>query len=213
MAALPTAQCLQTASALQQALAAMAGLVQTIDAHFEHDAPSLAAFTAVLQGMHDWIAAELRRRGVAMPLAVEDEADDGDEGEDSGVGAAAAAAAATAAAPSAEAAHAEPASTLAAKAAGAAPQGRALAQPQPQAQAQPQAQPVSARAQAYAQLASAAQTLREIDPHSPVPYLVQRAIAWGQLNTAQLYRELFVDGGGQISIFELLGVEVPQEAS
>lgn len=65
------------------------------------------------------------------------------------------------------------------------------------------------RAQAYAMLAAAAEALRRIDPHSPVPYVVQRAIAWGSLNTAELYQELFIRLGGQISIFELLGVALP----
>jgi hypothetical protein len=48
-----------------------------------------------------------------------------------------------------------------------------------------------------------------------VPYVVQRAIAWGSLNTAELYMELFVRTGGQINIFELLGIAeaAPRQAS
>lgn len=62
------------------------------------------------------------------------------------------------------------------------------------------------RAHAYARLAEAAGYLKEIDPHSPVPYLVQRAVEWGNLNTVELYHEMFVKYGGHISIFELLGI-------
>ena len=63
------------------------------------------------------------------------------------------------------------------------------------------------RNDAYAQLDAAADFLMRLEPHSPAPYLVRRAIEWGNLNTVALYQELFVRLGGQISIFELLGIE------
>lgn len=63
------------------------------------------------------------------------------------------------------------------------------------------------RRAAYAALSRIAQTLERIEPHSPVPYLIRRAVAWGQLDTAQLYGEVFIRCGGQINIFELLGLE------
>ncbi|XHS77604.1 type VI secretion system protein TssA [Burkholderiaceae bacterium UC74_6] len=103
------------------------------------------------------------------------------------------------------------------------PVGLAAAAPPPTAPAQPGAdraapaplQPpgevASAREQAYLMLARAADTLLSLEPHSPVPYVVQRAIAWGGMNTAELYRELFVRAGGQIHIFELLGIAQPQD--
>ena len=65
------------------------------------------------------------------------------------------------------------------------------------------------RQQAYAALAQAATVLMKDDPHSPVPYMVFKAIEWGGLSTAELYEELFVKNGGNISIFDLLGVENP----
>ena len=48
--------------------------------------------------------------------------------------------------------------------------------------------------------------LIRIDPHSPVPYLLRRAVAWGRLNTAELYQQLFIENNGQINLFELLGI-------
>lgn len=63
------------------------------------------------------------------------------------------------------------------------------------------------RKQVYAALASIARTLEQLEPHSPVPYLIRRAVSWGGLNTAQLYNEVFVRCGGHINIFELLGLE------
>ena len=65
------------------------------------------------------------------------------------------------------------------------------------------------RRQVYAALADIAHALEVIEPHSPVPYLIRRAVAWGGLNTAQLYNEVFVRCGGQINIFELLGLGDP----
>lgn len=69
----------------------------------------------------------------------------------------------------------------------------------------------SDRQQAYAALAKAANILMRDDPHSPVPYMVFKAIEWGGLSTAELYEELFVKNGGSISIFDLLGVENPKD--
>ena len=65
------------------------------------------------------------------------------------------------------------------------------------------------RREVYAALAEIAHALETIEPHSPVPYLIRRAVAWGGLNTAQLYSEVFVRCGGQINIFELLGLGDP----
>ena len=70
--------------------------------------------------------------------------------------------------------------------------------------------PIATRAAAYAQLADAAEFLLREDPHSPVPYLVIKAIEWGNLNTAELYQELFVKYQGQLNIFEILGLEIKQ---
>jgi type VI secretion system ImpA family protein len=59
---------------------------------------------------------------------------------------------------------------------------------------------------AYALLAQAAESLLHTDPHSPVPYLVRQAIAWGRMDARALYEELFLKQGGQISVFQLLGL-------
>lgn len=56
-------------------------------------------------------------------------------------------------------------------------------------------------------LAQIGDYLMQVEPHSPVPYLIRRAVAWGGLNAAELYREVFQKGGGRIEIFELLGGE------
>jgi type VI secretion system protein ImpA len=49
------------------------------------------------------------------------------------------------------------------------------------------------RAEAYRQLAQAAARLQELEPHSPIPYLVQRAVELGSLPFPQLMKALIRD--------------------
>ena len=51
-------------------------------------------------------------------------------------------------------------------------------------------QGIRSRDEAYRKLAEAADFLARTEPHSPTPYLVRRAIAWGSLSLPQLLREL-----------------------
>ena len=46
------------------------------------------------------------------------------------------------------------------------------------------------REQAYRQLAQAAAVLRQLEPHSPIPYLIQRAVELGSMPFPQLMRAL-----------------------
>ena len=68
------------------------------------------------------------------------------------------------------------------------------------------------RAEADALLEQAASFLQRDDPHSPVPYLVRRAAEWGKLNAAALYQELFLRRGGQVHIFDVMGLDTPGQA-
>lgn len=72
---------------------------------------------------------------------------------------------------------------------------------------QPQRGAIRDRADAYARLTEAADFLMRLEPHSPAPYLVKRATEWGRLNTVELYQELFLNLGGQLNIFEMLGLQ------
>lgn len=60
------------------------------------------------------------------------------------------------------------------------------------------------RADAYACLAAAATYLAQTEPHSPTPYLIKRAVEWGNMNTGELYQELFIRLGGQLNIFDMV---------
>jgi len=73
----------------------------------------------------------------------------------------------------------------------------------------PLAGPIRDREDAYARLAELSEYLMRIEPHSPSPYLLRRAVQWGRLDTAELYQEIFIRSNGMLSIFEVLGLEVP----
>jgi type VI secretion system protein ImpA len=72
--------------------------------------------------------------------------------------------------------------------------------------AHPATDPSAARADAYRKLAEAADTLMRVEPHSPTPYLVKRAIAWGGMSLAELMRH-FIDSGYDLkSLYSMLGM-------
>ena len=168
LACTPDARILFLRDCLCDGLTALQTLERTLDAQLGDDAPGLSGMRNLLERIEAVLAAEARRRGVAMPApaptststhSVEDAHDTGSGGTDGDV-------------------------------------------------------PVGSidRREVYAALADIARALETIEPHSPVPYLIRRAVAWGGLNTAQLYSEVFVRCGGQINIFELLGLDDPATA-
>jgi type VI secretion system ImpA family protein len=71
--------------------------------------------------------------------------------------------------------------------------------------AQP-ARPAS-RDEAYRWLATAADYLAATEPHSPVPHLVRRAIAWGKLSLPDLFLEFLRQGYDLNALRALLGFD------
>ncbi|ATB28914.1 type VI secretion system protein TssA [Melittangium boletus] len=69
---------------------------------------------------------------------------------------------------------------------------------------------LQSRAEAYRLLSLAADYLMSTEPHSPVPYLVKRAMAWGDMPLGQLLGELVPDSSGLASIHTLLGMKTPE---
>ena len=65
------------------------------------------------------------------------------------------------------------------------------------------------REQAYAALMSIAVYLERIEPHSPTPYLIQRAIELGQLSLPDMIRDVSASAGSLDKFFELLGITPP----
>ena len=65
---------------------------------------------------------------------------------------------------------------------------------------------ISTRAEAYHRLREAADYLMRTEPHSPVPYLVRRAINWGNLSLSELLEELLQKNADLATINTLLGI-------
>jgi len=68
---------------------------------------------------------------------------------------------------------------------------------------------IANRAEAYRAMADAAEFLMRTEPHSPVPYLVRRAIAWGNMSLAELLEELLQKNTDINTIYALLGMKRP----
>lgn len=61
------------------------------------------------------------------------------------------------------------------------------------------------REEAYRRLDEVADYLLRTEPHSPVPYLVKRAVAWGSMPLAELLQELLDSESDLKQIYRLLG--------
>ncbi len=68
----------------------------------------------------------------------------------------------------------------------------------------------SDRQHAYQVLAAAASYLESIEPHSPAPYLVRRAVQLGQLSLPDMLRQVSADAGSLDKFFSLLGIAPPR---
>jgi len=66
---------------------------------------------------------------------------------------------------------------------------------------------IRARDQALAQLAQVADYFRRTEPHSPVSYLVQRAISWGQMPLDAWLHDVIKDSGTLSHLRETLGLK------
>lgn len=65
---------------------------------------------------------------------------------------------------------------------------------------------IRSRDEAYSILASVADYLMRVEPHSPAPYLVKRAVAWGGMPLAALLTELVGDERNLVNIYTMLGI-------
>jgi type VI secretion system protein ImpA len=72
----------------------------------------------------------------------------------------------------------------------------------------------STRAEVYRQLKEAAAVLRNLEPHSPIPYFIERAVELGALPFPEMIRALIRDGGVLSELNRELGIkEPPSETS
>jgi type VI secretion system protein ImpA len=76
----------------------------------------------------------------------------------------------------------------------------------PRAEAPAASGPIKNRAEAYLRLSEAADYLLRTEPHSPVPYLIKRAVGWGNMSLAELLMELVGTPDDLVAIQRLLGM-------
>ncbi len=69
--------------------------------------------------------------------------------------------------------------------------------------------PLRSRAQALAQLQDVADFFRRTEPHSPVAYLAEKAVKWGEMPLHEWLRKVVKDQGSMTHLQELLGFEDP----
>lgn len=72
--------------------------------------------------------------------------------------------------------------------------------------------PIRSRADAYRQLEGIANFLQSIEPHSPTPYLIRRAVSWGRMPLPELMQEVLREEGDLNRLFTVLGLS-PQNSN
>lgn len=173
-------------NALAQSLAHLRSWQDLVDARLGDDGPSFVAAREALQQAQDEIARLARAAGVPV----------GSEAPGSAVpwpadGQSATAGNATASPPGPHA------GTGAGVTAGLPAPTRAEDRPSP---------PPRSRTEALLRLQEVARYFRDHEPHSPVAYLADKAVAWGQMPLHQWLAEVIKDPGSMHQIQELLGL-------
>ncbi len=161
---------------LRRALEHTSALQEFLDERMGRDAPSLVRFREGLSTLADWMVAVLSARVPAPVAAPAPEKKQESTTEEVG-----------AAPPTATAAAASP------------PLGSA-------ALATSVASVTASRDSAYRALGEIADYLMEIEPHSPTPFLVRRAAAWGELSLGELMQEANDAGLDIGGLFTFLGI-------
>ncbi|HEX8558022.1 MAG TPA: type VI secretion system protein TssA [Pyrinomonadaceae bacterium] len=72
---------------------------------------------------------------------------------------------------------------------------------------------VASREEAYRKLAEAAAYFREAEPHSPVSYLVERAIRWGRMPLEAWLAEVIKSDDVLFALQETLGIKQPPDGA
>lgn len=176
----PTAFYAAAARDLADAVQALDALQALLRERAAGAPPSLSAPRRALAEIHAWTVAQLTERGVD-PAAGDAPAEAEPEAPEAGGGA----------------------STSPAGVDG---EDGAAAPPEPVRIAVAPPAQVRSRAEAYRLLEMAADYLAKTEPHSPVPLLVRRAVAWGKLDLAGLVAELARDGYDPQCLRTLLGL-------
>ena len=71
--------------------------------------------------------------------------------------------------------------------------------------------PIGSRSDALRRLSEVADFFRRTEPHSPVSYLVQRAVRWGQMPFEDLLKDVVKDSAARQQVLDLLGIQGSEE--
>jgi type VI secretion system protein ImpA len=71
--------------------------------------------------------------------------------------------------------------------------------------------PISSRAEALRRLGEVADYFRRTEPHSPISYIVQRAVRWGHMPFESVIQEVVQDEGVLARIWDTLGIRPGEE--
>jgi len=184
----PAAQLRSTFAAQQDAQAALLRWQAIVDAHLGQDGPSfVAAREALAQVTHE-LGRLLRDVGV-MPAVAGSATDDSLASPSQAVSPHAGG---NPTAHSTDVAHAEPAATAREASLGGELAGIL--------------RPPRNRTEALQQLREVAAFFRQTEPHSPVAYLAEKAVKWGDMPLHQWLQEVVKDSGAMGHLNELLGL-------
>ncbi len=181
----------------ERALADLERLSRFLDEQLKQESPSLSKLTGTIDAIR--LAAQSLLQELPAPVAAAPaDATNGATNDSSGDGLTNAA---QADAPSGS--HAAAAALAGAGASHAANAANAAAS------AQQASTTISDRAQAYESLVALADYLQAVEPHSPTPYLIRRAVQLGQMGLPEMVREVTATAGSLDKFFELLGITPP----
>jgi len=173
---------------LNEILDLSAALNKTFDEKFSVNSPSVRKFRTLLSSIRDWIHPQLVRfiaQSVAMVPAAPLSAT-GMVSETAGQPA--------------------PLAMAAAAGAGANVMSTTAITTAPQEISPGPLGPIRSRAEAYQRLAEAADFLQRTEPHSPTPYLVRRAIQWGNMDLRELLPHLIRNDHALLEVAQLLNI-------
>ena len=71
--------------------------------------------------------------------------------------------------------------------------------------------PIKSRAEALKQLGYISQFFRRTEPHSPLSYIIEKAVRWGDMSLGELMHELIPDSNSRSTYSSLTGVTTNEE--
>ena len=71
--------------------------------------------------------------------------------------------------------------------------------------------PITSREEAIRQLNNISSFFRQTEPHSPISYVIDKAVKWGDMSLSELISELIPDSSSRETYSSLTGVNANEE--